>query len=97
MDKQLSKEAILENQLSTVMLSIGYISNATTAIPAKIYEAMSIHSKQMSIAFEQWKLREGWLPEEKIEIFRNTVYGNMNHDDRLTIEQLYELFLTNNK
>lgn len=50
-------------------------------------ERVQQYAKQQSIAFERWKLNEGWLPEEN-----SLVYRSINHNSELTIEDLYKEF-----
>ncbi len=104
MDKLLTKEW-LESEFesafddNTAPTGGGYEADYTDkwgfyrTFEPRIIEFSNQEKRIEAIEFEIWKLKEGWLPEEKIEIFRNTVYGNMNHDDRLTIDQLYELYI----
>lgn len=58
------------------------------------YEAMDEYARIEAIEFMKWVESEGFSQEEKVEIFRTTVYRSINYNDDYTIEELYNLYKT---
>jgi hypothetical protein len=84
--EEILKQAVVDNPIIKQGLVITY--------PAKALDvAMDEYAQQQAIAFAEWMVRCQWSPIVT-SIPGPPIYAPEDSSERLTLEQLYSLFLT---
>lgn len=93
MSTPLTKEEILRKYNLHDFKELGdKVNNCITTYSAT-FASMDEYAKQQSIAFANWYVKEGW---ESSTVNRE-LWFNMDYEERLSTEQLYNLFVESNK